>query len=185
MAQKSGMCCSLSWINLVEIVAEDREFLLESFVRGPLVEGLFNVLAADVQHVLSVSTTSLLQAPSGLVLEVKPTRPRARVKLLEVVAVVDVGVGARLCEQTVGAAVVILHAACDLPVESRVLGDLRLGRRAKISANGDIHNNVGLVLDDFEALLDGRVEVHVPNGAAIHENVSIQMLGLEDSRDGA
>ena len=46
--------------------------------------------------------------------------------------------------------------------------------------DGNVDDYILLLIDEvLEALIDGRVQIDVPNGAAIHEDVTIEVLRLE------
>lgn len=50
-----------------------------------------------------------------------------------------------------------------------------------IVTDGHINNDVFIVVHDLQALLNGRVEVDIPDGASVHEDVAIEFLRIEDN----
>lgn len=77
----------------------------------------------------------------------------------------------------------------DVSLTHKVFGCVRavffFGALVHVSAHGDVKDDVCGVVDDGEALLDGRVDVDVPDGASVHEDEALEVLGREDYRDGA
>ena len=43
-----------------------------------------------------------------------------------------------------------------------------------------VNDNVFIVVDDVHALLDGRVEIDIPDSAAVHESVLFEVLRREN-----
>ena len=58
-----------------------------------------------------------------------------------------------------------------------------MARARVIAADCDINNDIFLLFNDFQALLDSRVDVDIPNSATVHEDMALKVLRWEDCGD--
>ena len=172
-------------IDVVKVVPEDGVLLLDVLVGLPVLEGASKAVLADPKHSFSVSSPLLLQTPSGLVIEVELAARARMTSFLEVVTEFDVREGTRLSHQTIEVVVVLADRSCLHKVSNGFLLHLFLRGPRVEPCHHHINDNIFLVLDDFEALLNRRVQVDVPTGTAVHEKVVAHPEGREDCRDGA
>lgn len=54
-----------------------------------------------------------------------------------------------------------------------------------LRADGDVDDDLGLVVDDLEALFDSGDKIDIVDGASVHKDHVFEVLGWEDSWDGA
>ena len=171
-------------VHLVEVVSEKWILTLDFVVSLPVLQSFHDVFIADLEHLFGIFSTSLLQAPCGGVVKVEATLTSALIILLEVVAHLETWVCRSLLEQAIGTLVVVFDFLCCHPVLKSILFDLGFWLRA-VATDSYIKNDIGVVIDDLHALLDCTVKVNIPDGATIHEHITIQMLRWEDDWDRA
>ena len=51
------------------------------------------------------------------------------------------------------------------------------------STDHNINDDLRRVFDNFKALVNSRVDINIPDGTAIHQSVTFEMLRRENSRD--
>ena len=103
--------------------------------------------------------------------------------LLEIVPEVYVGVGPSLRSDAVVVVVVLMDLSGVHPVVHSLFNCffwLRVG-----SSDHNVDEYVLLVVDDFEALLNSRVQVDIPGCATVHKEVLAGVLRLEHNWNGA
>ena len=71
------------------------------------------------------------------------------------------------------------------PVRVGMLAYFVMSRACRAGANQDINDDVALIIDDFEALVDGRLDVYIPDSATVHQHVAMEVLRWEDRGDRA
>ena len=158
-------------VDRVEVVTEVRILLRDTFIGVPLIKFLADILTAYVKHGFGVGTSLLLQAPGCRVVEVQTTSTWTATALLEVVADVDARVCFGLLPHAVRVFIVVPNRASHHRVFNRILLNISLGKR-RVTANSDVNNHVRVVVNDLHALLNGCIQVNIPNGTTIHEDIS-------------
>ncbi len=160
-------------------------FLLEIFVCLPLFETFFDLVLTQVEHILGVSATSQLQAPSRRVVEIERVVNRAsKVVHLEVISGLDIW---ELSKSLLDRARIVIKAflvSGVLPVLQGAIADFT-AFHFSVAADNDIHDDVLLGVTHIQALVDSRRDIHIPDSSAIHKGEPSEMLRREDERNGA
>lgn len=169
---------------MLEVVWEVGPLLSDVVLVGePVIKGSMDTLLADVEHVLGVTTASFLEAPCGGVVEDQTTGARAVVVLLEIVPVVNSGVGALFRLDRVKSHIMRSDVSGPLVVLDGVLADFLFRGDFFSSADGNIEDDVCWVVNDLQALLDSGIDVDVPDGAAVHQDEAFEVLWREHNWD--
>ena len=71
------------------------------------------------------------------------------------------------------------------PVRVGMLAYFVMSRASRAGANQDINDDVALIIDDFEALVDGRLDIYIPDSATVHQHGAMEVLRREDRGDRA
>ena len=95
----------------------------------------------------------LLEWPGGLVPEVQEANGIDRIFLIEEIAVISFREGGLLPVDSIHSIEMSTHFSGSHPVVGGVLGELVAFLR-HFTADGDVDGNLGLIIDDFHALLD-------------------------------
>ena len=158
---------------------------MELSIGEPLIKSLLDVFLSEVEGLLGILSARLLQAPGRRVVEVKTAWHVATIVVpLDVEAGLDIWVGFQGLLDRVSVAVEGALVTSVEPISRRVLAHF-IPRLLTVAANDDIHDDVFLFVAHVEALVHGGGDVDVPDSAAVHQNVALEVLGWEDHRDRA
>ena len=138
------------------------------------------VKRGSLKHVHRILATLELKRPCCGVIEIKLIF--SPYLLLKHVSIVHIRVGFDLFVDIVSVTVVVRDLLAAL-VESTGCCRQSWLRHAQVICYHDVHYYVGGVIDDMQALLDGRVYVDVPNCATVDKHVSLEVLGRENEGD--
>ena len=144
-----------------------------------------NLVLADVKHGFGVISAGLLQAPRRRVVEVKLAINVTTVMdlaPLEVVALLHSRIGPQGLLDGVSVHIEVMLVTCAHVVFHGVLAD-GVARALAVATDGDVDDDILLRVDQFQTLIDGRVNVDVPDSTAIHQNHAIDVLRWEDRRN--
>ena len=131
-----------------------------------------DVLLTNLQSLLSIRPTLLLQTPSSRVVEVERVTWAVSGELKEV-ANVDVRVGLHLLEDLTSVGVSFFDFPSEHPVACTA-SFWWLTWSIECTTDGNVDDYILLLIDEvLEALIDGRIQIDVPDSAAIHEDVTI------------
>ena len=164
------------------IVTNVRPLFAHLLIVVPLIKRFGYLILSKLEHGLGVTTSSLLLAPRGAIPEVVDVATAAFVVLLEVVAVLDVVPRPDLGHHRVHTPVVVSDVPALEEVGPGVLADLLWGW-VVVEANCHVDDDVAGVVASIDALVDGAVDVDVPDGAAIGEDVTFPLPWLEHERN--
>ena len=104
------------------------------------------------------------------------------VSFLDVVALLNVGVGPHRLLDRVRAGIEVPDFFSLLPVVDCILSNSVLSFSG-VAADDHIHDDVFLSKARIKALVDGRVDVDIPDSTAIHKDVAMEVLGWEGDRN--
>lgn len=171
----------------VELVVEEccelREVLADLFAAKPLFEGTLDVLLAESERGQRGVSAGLLQTPGCRVAEVQLAVGRAAsAMLLEHEPHVHVWVGVQLSLQGVQLVVGLVDLARIVIVLQSAAENL-LVEVWLSSADHQVQNDLLLSEALVQTVLDARVNVDVPHGAAVHQHVALHDLRVESAGD--
>jgi len=138
------------------------------FVGLPVLQGLETIEAfAEAEHILSLLAPLVLQVPGGRVAEVEHVESTRSVEVEEQVAVGDIRVSTHLFVDRVDGVGVFVDSAGSEEVSESGPACFLLFRNLRIEADQHVDDDLGRVIHDIHALLDGRVDVDVPSNTTI------------------
>lgn len=102
---------------------------------------------------------------------------------MEVVADVETGVSLDFFEKTTRVVIVITDRFGLQEVMYGVFGNIS-GWTRRVTADGNIDNDVSGIIHDLQALLNSRVQVDVPDRTTVHVDIAIEGKAGEDDGNG-
>lgn len=160
----------------VEVLVEVGVVNASLLVLEPLSQKSSGVDLTKAEHAGGIAAAGFLQAHCGLRGEVQRRVGRtASASFGEVVSHVDVRISPELSLNSIERLVLLLKLAAILEVVERAARNSLIDATL-LPAVQSVNDDLFLSKTLLEAVVDSRVDVNVPHGAAIHHDVALEML---------